>query len=882
MSQVQLFLSTVSAEFLSYRDALRPKLQRPNVTIHVQEDFIPTGTETLDKLDLYIRDCDAIVHLVGDRTGAWAEAPTLQTVKARYPDLVERLPVLKHSIETGEPPLSFTQWEAYLAVYHRKPLVIAVAAPRAPRDGNLAIDPQLRAAQQAHLERLRQLGRYPEITFTDKNDLIAEVLCSTVLDLLVKAESDPPPALKMGFYQSFLGSLLGQTYVFIGLLAVYFATVAFLYSYAKTPLEMFQKDYGLLFWSVLAAPLACILLFQVLPTALRALRERRMKAMAIEGTPKPGYFRLQPYVAADREMFNRLDGADAEILKWLKSTKSSLLYLSGASGVGKSSLLAADLLPKLRVEGWAVVEARLFGDPVERLRKAVRNSEGLFARKPSANLPLRDLLLKATEAHARKDATPFLLVIDQFEEFLILHSGPERVAFTTFLVDLSKNPIGGLMLLLVFRSDYRPLVFKLDLPPLVAGQNWQELAGYDRDEATTLLQSGGRELSTTALDRLFRGLDRIEEARGLYRPIALNMVGLVLERMGRALDRDPAQLIQSYLTGCLTEGASRDFAKPVLTNMITDAGTKEPQTEAALAKLTRFEPWQVKSTLAELAGQGLVRRLEGAVPEWEIAHDFLARIIGRLIGRLKPTLIGRIRPLVAPIVLLGWTIALAAAAAVALPGWQYKRDLTAWRLPTALYDQSNQFTSLSIENRLLTNLGWLRCRYNTLMLNISNADDIEGLRGCNKLGSLTIALPSNVGSLDALKDLKGLTNLTLGGNVGRLDALKDLKGLTNLTLNLGSNFGSLDALKDLKGLTNLTLNLGGNVGTFDALKDLKGLTNLTLNLGGNFGSLDALKDLKGLTNLTLNLGSNFGSLDALKDLKSLTNLTLNLGSNFGR
>jgi hypothetical protein len=33
MSQVQLFLSTVSEEFRSYRDALRSRLQRPNVTV---------------------------------------------------------------------------------------------------------------------------------------------------------------------------------------------------------------------------------------------------------------------------------------------------------------------------------------------------------------------------------------------------------------------------------------------------------------------------------------------------------------------------------------------------------------------------------------------------------------------------------------------------------------------------------------------------------------------------------------------------------------------------------------------------------------------------------------------------------------------------------
>src|SRR4051812_3263431 len=125
MPHVQLFLSTVSDEFRSYREAIRTLLQRPNVTVHIQEDFIATGTETLDKLDHYIRGCAAVLHLAGDMTGAWAEPATFENLKIRYPDLAKRLPVLRASIEQGTPPLSYTQWEAYLAIYHRKRLVIA-------------------------------------------------------------------------------------------------------------------------------------------------------------------------------------------------------------------------------------------------------------------------------------------------------------------------------------------------------------------------------------------------------------------------------------------------------------------------------------------------------------------------------------------------------------------------------------------------------------------------------------------------------------------------------------------------------------------------------------------------------------------------------------
>ena len=51
---VKIFLSTVSDEFRTYRDALRTDLTRHNVEVKVQEDFKDLGGDTLDKLDVYI------------------------------------------------------------------------------------------------------------------------------------------------------------------------------------------------------------------------------------------------------------------------------------------------------------------------------------------------------------------------------------------------------------------------------------------------------------------------------------------------------------------------------------------------------------------------------------------------------------------------------------------------------------------------------------------------------------------------------------------------------------------------------------------------------------------------------------------------------------
>jgi Leucine-rich repeat (LRR) protein len=702
----------------------------------------------------------------------------------------------------------------------------------------------------------------------------------------------PTDELKGRFYQTYFGSLLGQTILLVGTLAIYVTTGVLCLTYLKPPLLAAYDGLGsFLFWAFALIPFACIVLFQMVPTSWRALRERRLKAAIISGDPqfKAGYFRLYPYGQADREAFKRLDGADVKILNWVRSTKASLLYLSGASGVGKSSLLAAEVLPKLRDGGWAVIETRLFGAPVECLRTAILDAGGLFAKKPAAELSLRALLVKAAEARMRKGGAPLLLVVDQFEEFLILHREEERATFADFLSDLVNNPIDGLRLVLVFRSDYRPLVFKLDLPPLVAGENWQELAPYDRGEATSFLQGGGRVLSPETLDALFRGLDRIEETRGIYRPITLNMIGLVLERMGRTLEGDPAQLIQRYLTECLTTNRSRDFAKPLLATMITDAGTKEPRSEADLAILTRFEPWQVRATLADLSEPGLVRRLEGAVPNWEIAHDFLARTIGQLIGRLKPTIMERARPLIAPVVLFGWVGA--GFFFLALPYWSVYQQQTVkdrlQRLGATFYAMKPEELSVRLpsdmdDHQLLAAVSLLRQLSELRQLNISNTQitSLEPLKGLTRLTSLYLAGNTGIASLEPLKEMTNLTALNLGRHPG-ITSLEPLKGLTNLnSLNLGPNAG-ITSLEPLKGLTNLSELEVSNT-SITSLEPLKGLTNLhKLGLAADT-RITSLEPLRGLTKLTaLNLGRHRG-ITSLEMLKELTNLNwLNLSYDTG-
>jgi hypothetical protein len=172
----QIFLSAVTKEFGDYREKLRHSLAGPGRVIHIQEDFIATGTPLFDKLDRYIRDdCDLMVHFAGDMTGALSDETTQQGISSRYPKFTNKLPELRASFETGEPKLSYTQWEAYLALYHGKRLMIATPADGVPRLATYIRDPAQQESQRLHLARLKRCGYYPEVNFDNAADLATKV-----------------------------------------------------------------------------------------------------------------------------------------------------------------------------------------------------------------------------------------------------------------------------------------------------------------------------------------------------------------------------------------------------------------------------------------------------------------------------------------------------------------------------------------------------------------------------------------------------------------------------------------------------------------------------------------------------------------------------------
>ena len=105
-----------------------------------------------------------------------------------------------------------------------------------------------------------------------------------------------------------------------------------------------------IFCGLIFVPFLLIFLTDTLPKILEKRREKSLQLLGMQGqVQQAGYFRLEPYQERDQDKFFRADNAHEKVLQWILSATSPLLYLSGRSGTGKSSLLASWVLPKLQL-----------------------------------------------------------------------------------------------------------------------------------------------------------------------------------------------------------------------------------------------------------------------------------------------------------------------------------------------------------------------------------------------------------------------------------------------------------------------------------------------------------------------------------------------------
>jgi WD40 repeat protein len=160
------------------------------------------------------------------------------------------------------------------------------------------------------------------------------------------------------------------------------------------------------------------------------------------------YKGLQSFNEEDRELFYGRGRVIAELRAQCEANR--LLVVSGVSGIGKSSVVKAGVLPVLREEGYRILPVLRPGiNPVFALELVFKES-GLFSPRASLRkLVLNDLIKKLATGKT-------VLLIDQYEELLTQCSNEgERQLFVTILRKLLEGtPPECFKIIVTVRADF--------------------------------------------------------------------------------------------------------------------------------------------------------------------------------------------------------------------------------------------------------------------------------------------------------------------------------------------------------------------------------------------------------------------------------------------
>jgi len=141
--------------------------------------------------------------------GSTPKPSSVDDLLARRPDLEARL-ASKDMARGALGTLSYTQWEAWLAIALDRDLFIVAPADGVARGPKYAATDASHAAQKRRLDQLRAINRYPAPAFTSADNLVAQIVTSALIKALVKAAAMPARRLSNLPFASFGARFIGR------------------------------------------------------------------------------------------------------------------------------------------------------------------------------------------------------------------------------------------------------------------------------------------------------------------------------------------------------------------------------------------------------------------------------------------------------------------------------------------------------------------------------------------------------------------------------------------------------------------------------------------------------------------------------------------------
>lgn len=170
---------------------------------------------------------------------------------------------------------------------------------------------------------------------------------------------------------------------------------------------------------------------------------------AARDKPTRPYKFLDYYTENDQGLFFGREEEIENICSRILARRSFLLY--GRSGVGKSSILRAGVIPRLQDQGHRTCIIRSFTDPLQHMRRMVRRlvtESGAGGFDPDG-VSLQELLRRNWSGPESR----IVVMLDQFEEFFLLLDEPGREAFVDELAVIMEDDALPLQFVFVMRED---------------------------------------------------------------------------------------------------------------------------------------------------------------------------------------------------------------------------------------------------------------------------------------------------------------------------------------------------------------------------------------------------------------------------------------------
>jgi len=376
--------------------------------------------------------------------------------------------------------------------------------------------------------------------------------------------------------------------------------------------------------------------------------------------PERPYKFLDYFEAADQTIFFGRDEEVNHLVQRIMAHKLTVLF--GQSGVGKTSLINAGLIPHLEEEGYTSLYLRVLREPAASIKRAALQLRQ-DTPSPISNLqppstvgrrsptePLCSFLEATLPSGSR-----LLVFLDQFEEFFVRLGKATRAAFAEELAACLRSDL-DLRFVLSLRDDYLGRLHSLSaqLPgdPLV---NRFCLENLNVEKARLAVTQPAQAFKLRYEDELLETLLDDLEQEGKVKPPQLQIVccklyqslvdsGEWVEGFGRSglftlesyKELGGAEgILADYLNDALAElpdDAARERAWAVLRSMITVGETRvtlttQEMTRQKIAYKLGLSEDEVEKSTAYLRDRRLIRWLpaetEAEEGAFELAHEYM-------------------------------------------------------------------------------------------------------------------------------------------------------------------------------------------------------------------------------------------------------------------